>query len=60
LEEARALQETVLERRKQVLRDGHPATLKSMLSLAAMYRNLGRLNDAEALDAEVTEKTKPS
>jgi len=35
--------------------EGHPDTLKSMSSLATTYRDLGRLNDAEALEKMVEE-----
>ena len=40
---------------KRMNGDDHPDTLKSMSSLAATYRNFGRLNDAEALEAIVEE-----
>jgi len=45
----------VMERMKRVLGGDHPYTLKSMLSLAATYRDLGRLHDAEGLEAVVEE-----
>ena len=48
-----ALQEVVLQKRRRVLGDNHLDTLKSMSSLAFSYRALGRLNDAEALEAVV-------
>jgi len=58
LDEAVVLQETVLEKRKQALREGHPDIVKSMWSLVATYRDLGRINDAEALEATVEENKK--
>jgi len=45
----------VMEKMKQVLGNDHPSTLKSMSNLAAMYRTLGRLNEAEALEAALEE-----
>lgn len=58
LDDAVVLQEAVKERRKRVLGDDHPDTLKSMECLATTYKDLGRLNDAGALEAVLAEKTK--
>ncbi|KAJ7884983.1 hypothetical protein B0H13DRAFT_2277916 [Mycena leptocephala] len=48
----------VMEKRKHVLGDEHPDTLRSMANLAATYGNQGHWKDAEALEVVVMEKRK--
>jgi len=57
-EEAAALQEEVVEKRKLILGAEHPDTLTSMNNLALTYRDQGRTADAAALQEEVVEKHK--
>ena len=49
-DEAVALEERVLEARKEVLGDQHPDTLSAMANLASTYTNRGRWDDASALE----------
>ena len=56
--EAEMLEVVVMEKRKQVLGDDHPDTLKSMANLASTYRNQGRWKEAETLQVVVMEKRK--
>ena len=55
-EEAAALQEEVVEKRKLILGAEHPDTLTSMNNLALTYRDQGRTADAAALQEEVVQK----
>ncbi|KDR65417.1 hypothetical protein GALMADRAFT_38047, partial [Galerina marginata CBS 339.88] len=48
----------VMKKRKQVLGDEHPDTLRSMGNLASTFWKQGRLTEAEALYVVVLEKTK--
>src|SRR5260221_51503 len=45
-----------MEKRRQVLGEDHPDTLKSMGKLASTYWNQGRLKDAEVLEVAAMEK----
>ncbi|KAF7761692.1 hypothetical protein Agabi119p4_9684 [Agaricus bisporus var. burnettii] len=56
--EAEALYLVVVEKRKQLLGDDHPDTLRSMGNLAATYRKQGQRKEAEALQVVVMEKSK--
>ena len=47
-----------MEKRKEVLGEGHPSTLTSMNNLAMTYSNQGRWEEAEKLVVEVMEKRK--
>ncbi|KAJ7854230.1 hypothetical protein B0H13DRAFT_1642486 [Mycena leptocephala] len=57
-EEAKELDLAVLEKRKQVLGDAHPDTLRAMGNLASTYQNLGKFNKAEELEVLVLQKRK--
>jgi len=58
LGEAAALQEEVLQKRKQILGPDHLDTLASMNSLSSTYRDQGKLGEAAALQEEVLQKQK--
>jgi len=58
LKEMEALEVMVMEKKKRVLGDHHPDTLKSMEYLAGTYLYQGRWSDAEALYLVVFQKTK--
>ena len=45
----------VMDTRKGVLGQDHPATLTSIASLASTYRNQGRWKEAEKLEVKVME-----
>jgi len=47
-----------MEKRRQVLGEDHPDTLRSMGNLTSTYWNQGRLKDAEVLEVAVMEKRK--
>ncbi|KAK7002445.1 hypothetical protein R3P38DRAFT_3042967 [Favolaschia claudopus] len=47
--DAEGLQVTVLEARKRLLGEDHPATLLSMSNLASVFEHQGRQSEAEAL-----------
>jgi hypothetical protein len=51
-------QVVVMEKRKRLLGDDHPDTLRSMASLAVTYGNQGRWDDAATLGVMVVEKMK--
>jgi len=53
--EAEELGVAIMEKRRQLLGDDHPDTLKSMEYLLCIYRDQGRLVDAEVLEALVIE-----
>ncbi|KAF1964408.1 kinesin light chain 3 [Bimuria novae-zelandiae CBS 107.79] len=57
-EEAEELQVQVMQTRKRVLTDEHPATLTSMNNLAETYRNQGRWKEAEELQVQVMQTMK--
>jgi len=47
-----------MEKRKEVLREGHPDMLRSINNLALTYLDQGRWDKAEKLQEEVMEKSK--
>ena len=49
-----------MEKRKHLLGEEHPHTLKSMANLAATYWNQGKWKEAEALEVLVMEKRQHS
>jgi tetratricopeptide (TPR) repeat protein len=57
-QEAKELELAVLEKRKQVLADDHPATLRAMGDLALTYHSLGEFHKAQELQVAVLEKQK--
>ncbi|KAJ7904121.1 hypothetical protein B0H13DRAFT_2274711 [Mycena leptocephala] len=57
-EEAKGLYLAVLKKRKQVLGDDHPDTLRTMGNLASTYWHLGKFQQAEELQVVVLEKRK--
>ena len=59
LEEAEAELRAVLEIRRRVLGDEHPATLTSRNNLAGVLNGLGRLEEAEAEHRAVLEIHRP-
>ena len=54
-EEAKQLQEKVVEVRARTLGEDHPDTLKSMYNLGITYRSLDRLEEAKQLGEKVVE-----
>lgn len=52
------VQVELVENGKQLMGEDHPDTLTCMAHLASTYKELGRLNEAEALELEVMEKCK--
>ncbi|KAJ7637815.1 P-loop containing nucleoside triphosphate hydrolase protein, partial [Mycena rosella] len=58
LKDAEQLQLAVLEDRRDILGEDHPATLRAMGNLAITYHNLGQLKEAEELGVVVLEKEK--
>ena len=56
--DAEVLDVVVMDKRKQLLGEHHPDTLRSMANLAAMYRDQGRWKDAEVLEVVVMDKQK--
>ena len=54
--EAAALQEEVLQKRRRILGEEHPDTLRSMNNLALTYSDQGRTGEAAALQEEVLQK----
>jgi tetratricopeptide (TPR) repeat protein len=56
LQDAKELQETVLQKTKQHLGENHPITLISMGNLALTYYQLGQLQDAKELAEEVQQR----
>ena len=57
--EAEALQVVVMEKRKHLLGEEHPETLRSIRSLANTYRGQSQWKEAEALEVLVMDKIKP-
>src|SRR5437667_9605881 len=55
LEEAKQLEEKVLEVHERTLGEDHPDTLESMYNLGITYRSLGRLEEAKQLGEKVVE-----
>jgi hypothetical protein len=56
--EAAALEEEVLEKRREILGVEHPDTLTLMGNLASTYWAQGKMAEAAALEEEVLEKHK--
>jgi hypothetical protein len=54
--EAEKLEVLVLEKRREILGDDHPDTVRAMVNLAMTYHRLGQLNKAEELEVVVLEK----
>lgn len=59
VEEALALDEDTLDRRRRVLGEDHPDTLLSASNLAVDLRRLRRTKEAKALDAYVRQRRQP-
>src|SRR5260370_248611 len=57
-EEVGAVEIVVMEKRKHLLGEEHPDTLKSMGNLATTYWDQGKWKEAEALEIVVMEKRK--
>ncbi|KAJ7870703.1 hypothetical protein B0H13DRAFT_2280573 [Mycena leptocephala] len=57
-EDAKELELAVLEKRRQVLGDAHPDTLRAMANLASTYSHLGKSHKSEELEVVVLEKRK--
>ncbi|KAF8179784.1 hypothetical protein K438DRAFT_1842811, partial [Mycena galopus ATCC 62051] len=51
-EDAEQLQLVVLEKRRKILSDQHPDTLRAMNNLGSTYLSLSRFEDAEKLQLE--------
>jgi len=54
-EDALAMQQSVLQFRRQILPPNHPSIGSSMNNLALTYRDLGRYEDALAMQESVLE-----
>ncbi|KAJ1334996.1 FxSxx-COOH system tetratricopeptide repeat protein [Microdochium nivale] len=56
--EAAAMKQEVLEKRRRILGEEHPATISAMNNLAGTLRDQGKLDSAAAIMQEVLEKTR--